>query len=82
VKISDGDDRSLTMVPQFYIFWAVSVPVTLLVLILWILWSQRVEVAKFISDWQESSRQKSDDGKDNHQATSDIQLQQLQATRQ
>lgn len=54
------------MAPQFYIFWAVSVPVTLLVLVLWILWSQRVEIAKFIDDWQESKRQKSADGKEGY----------------
>lgn len=62
MKVGDGDEKSLTMAPQFYIFWAVSVPVTLLVLIIWILWSQRVEIAKFIGDWQEYKKQKADDG--------------------
>jgi len=62
VKVGDGDEKSLTMAPQFYIFWAVSVPVTLLVLITWVWWSQRVEIAKFIGDWRESRKQKSVDG--------------------
>jgi hypothetical protein len=35
------------MAPQFYIFWAVSAPVTILVLIVWSLWLQRAEIAKF-----------------------------------
>jgi hypothetical protein len=64
VKVGEGDEKSLNMAPQFYIFWAVSVPVTLLVLIIWVWWSQRVEIAKFIADWRESRKQKSADGKE------------------
>ena len=62
MEAGDGDDKSLTMTPQFYIFWAVSVPVTILVLIMWIVWSQRVEIAKFIGERRQSEEQKSDGG--------------------
>ena len=64
MKIGDGDEKSLTMAPQFYIFWAVSVPVTVLVLIMWILWLQRVEIAKFIGVRWRWKVQKPEDGKE------------------
>lgn len=48
------------MAPQFYIFWAVSVPVTILVLIMWIVWSQRVEIAKFVAERRKVEEKKSD----------------------
>jgi hypothetical protein len=64
VKIGDGDGKSLIMAPQFYVFWAVSVPVTLLVLVMWILWSQREEIATFVAGWWPSKKQNSDSDKE------------------
>jgi hypothetical protein len=37
------------MAPQFHIFWAVSAPVTILVLVVWIVWLQRVDIANFLA---------------------------------
>lgn len=36
------------MAPQFYVFWAVSAPVTVVVVILWIAWLQRAEIARIV----------------------------------
>lgn len=47
------DEKRLVMAPQFYVFWAVSAPVTILVLITWILWLQRAEIAKLIEKRRE-----------------------------
>lgn len=41
-KISDEDRLQLTA--HFWVFWAVAGPVTLLVLAVWDLWTQRAEV--------------------------------------
>ncbi|EFQ89187.1 hypothetical protein PTT_14651 [Pyrenophora teres f. teres 0-1] len=44
----DADKTRLVMAPQFYVFWAVSAPVTIAVIIAWIMWLQRAEIARFI----------------------------------
>ncbi|KAI1667980.1 hypothetical protein Ptr902_09901 [Pyrenophora tritici-repentis] len=44
----DADKTRLVMAPQFYVFWAVSAPVTIAVVIAWIMWLQRAEIARFI----------------------------------
>jgi hypothetical protein len=44
------------MAPQFHIFWAVSAPVTILVLVVWIVWLQRVEIANFLARRRKDAR--------------------------
>ncbi|KAK4167195.1 hypothetical protein QBC43DRAFT_204488 [Cladorrhinum sp. PSN259] len=46
-KISDNDQVKVTN--QFWVFWAAAGPVTLVVIITWILWIQRAEVQKTLT---------------------------------
>lgn len=58
------DEKSLVMAPQFYIFWAVAAPVTILVVITWIVWLQRAEIAKFLERPRALVNQKTREGKE------------------
>ncbi|GAB1310630.1 Magnesium transport protein CorA [Madurella fahalii] len=49
-RISDTDGVELTH--QFWVFWAVAAPMTAFVLILWMCWIQRSELAKIVTDWK------------------------------
>ncbi|RYN25189.1 hypothetical protein AA0114_g12719 [Alternaria tenuissima] len=44
----DADEKRLIMAPQFRIFWVISAPVTVAVVIFWIAWLQRAEIARFV----------------------------------
>jgi cytochrome b561 len=42
--ISISSDNKVIMTSQFWIFWVVAGPVTLLVIVLWVSWIQRSEI--------------------------------------
>lgn len=56
-KISDDDDKLRLITGQFWIFWAVAGPITLVVLITWACWIQRVEVQKGLATKIEQLKQ-------------------------
>jgi hypothetical protein len=53
--------QQLQVSSQFWIFWAVALPLTALVIIIWILWTQRKEVLKL---WRLVKRRGRDKGED------------------
>jgi hypothetical protein len=44
------DDRHMSVSSQFWVFWAVAAPITVFVLLAWLLWLQRVEVLKYVEE--------------------------------
>jgi len=63
VKLDDND-RSFIMAPQSYLFWAVSAPVTILILITWIMWLQRTEIANYLERRRNLAEQKAHENKE------------------
>jgi len=47
-------DNQLRVSPQFWIFWSFSIPLTVVVLVVYILWVQRAEVR----DWYAQMRER------------------------
>jgi hypothetical protein len=47
-------DNQLQISPQFWIFWSFSIPLTVVVLVVYILWVQRAEVR----DWYAEMRKR------------------------
>ncbi|KAK4456470.1 hypothetical protein QBC42DRAFT_281220 [Cladorrhinum samala] len=56
-KISDDDDKLRLITGQFWKFWAVAGPITLVVLITWATWIQRIQVREFLATKTERLRQ-------------------------
>jgi hypothetical protein len=46
-----ADDSHMSVSSQFSVFWAVAGPITVLVLLAWLLWLQRVEVMKKLQEF-------------------------------
>ena len=49
--ISITSSNTIEMTGQFWIFWAIAGPTTLIVVVTWILWIQRSEVARLLKRW-------------------------------
>lgn len=60
----DADDRHLVMAPQFYLFWAVSAPVTILVVLMWVVWLQRTEIANYLEQRRKLADRKARESKE------------------
>jgi hypothetical protein len=45
-----ADDRHMSVSSQFWVFWAVAAPITVFVLLAWLVWLQRVEVLKHVEE--------------------------------
>ncbi|KAK4462946.1 hypothetical protein QBC42DRAFT_72965 [Cladorrhinum samala] len=56
-KISDDDDTLRIITGQFWKFWAVAGPITLVVLIAWVCWIQRIYVRKALATKMEQLKQ-------------------------
>jgi Mg2+ and Co2+ transporter CorA len=51
----DRDAGSFRMVPQFGIFWAIAAPVTVLVILVWVIWSKRDQLRATLKRWHDFS---------------------------
>jgi len=49
IAISE-DGNHIRMSSQFWVFWAIATPITVVVLVTWLIWIQRVEFAKRVKD--------------------------------
>lgn len=47
--ITITDDNKIVMAGQFWIFGAVAGPITLLIVVLWVLWIQRREISNLVA---------------------------------
>lgn len=47
-----ADGSGLFVSDKFWIFWVVSLPITFVVVMIWVAWTQRKEIAEYVADWR------------------------------
>jgi hypothetical protein len=49
---ASADGSGLLVSDKFWIFWVVSLPITFVVVVIWVAWTQRKEIVEYVADWR------------------------------
>jgi hypothetical protein len=47
-----ADGSGLFVSDKFWVFWVVSLPITFVVVMIWVAWTQRTEIVGYVTDWR------------------------------